>query len=192
MRNAKTTAQCLLPTAHCPLSTPHIMMKNAKLKSRTALKEILSQIRADGRQVVFTNGCFDLIHVGHIRYLRRAKAEGDILVVGLNSDGSVRSLKGEKRPLVGQEERAELLAALEMVDFICIFSEADPLKLIKTLQPDVLVKGGDWKKEEVVGRKEVEGWGGKVVIAPLISGKSTKNLISRIVRSYSSQAGSGN
>ncbi len=157
---------------------------NSKLKRQAELKEIFSRLKKEGRKVVFTNGCFDLLHVGHIRYLRQAKAEGDILVVGLNGDGSVRSLKGKSRPLVGQEERAELLAALEMVDFICIFNESTPLNLIKALQPDVLVKGGDWNKDDIVGRKEVEGWGGRVVTASLVSGRSTRDLISRIVKSY--------
>jgi D-beta-D-heptose 7-phosphate kinase/D-beta-D-heptose 1-phosphate adenosyltransferase len=155
-------------------------MLNSKLKSRAELKKIVTRLKKAGQRVVFTNGCFDLLHVGHLRYLRRAKAEGDILVIGLNSDESVRRLKGETRPLVAQEERAELLAALEMVDYVSIFDEDTPLNLIRALEPDVLVKGGDWKKDEVAGAAEVEGWGGRVVIAPLIPGRSTSDLVSRI------------
>jgi len=132
------------------------------------------------RRVVFTNGCFDLLHPGHIRLLEQARALGDLLVVGVNSDRSVRSLKGEGRPLLPQAERAELLAALAAVDAVTIFDEPTPRELIAALLPDVLVKGGDWRPDEIVGRAEVEGAGGKVVTIPYIEGYSTSALIARI------------
>jgi len=153
-----------------------------KIIKRGELPGVLSPIKSRGKKIVFTNGCFDLLHIGHIRYLGKARAEGDVLVVGLNSDRSVRGLKGENRPLIPEAERAELLAALSMVDFIVIFDEPTPLELIKEVRPDVLVKGGDWKKEDIVGGSEVEASGGKVVVVPEIPGKSTSDLISEIVR----------
>jgi len=134
--------------------------------------------------VVFTNGCFDILHRGHIEYLKKAKTLGDILIVGLNSDSSVRKIKGEKRPIVKQKDRAEILAALSFVDYICIFNEETPEKMIKILIPDVLVKGGDWAKPDIVGKDIVESCGGKVVTVPLVKGKSTKNIIRTIVDRY--------
>lgn len=155
-------------------------MKN-KVKTCRQLLPILTELGHAGKQVVFTNGCFDLLHSGHVRYLRQARAEGDLLVVGLNSDRSVRELKGPDRPLVSQEERAELLAALEMVDYVVIFDQPTPRELIKALQPRVLVKGGDWEREEIAGADEVEAAGGRVVIVPLISGRSTSLLLEKII-----------
>ncbi len=152
-----------------------------KITTAQKLLPILEELRRSGKKIVFTNGCFDLLHAGHVRYLRQARAEGDLLVVGLNSDRSVRELKGEGRPLVGQEDRAELLAALEMVDYVVIFDEPTPRDLIKTLRPRVLVKGGDWKREEIAGADEVEADGGKVITVPLVPGRSTSGLIGRIV-----------
>ena len=149
---------------------------------RESLTPILDGLRRKGKKIVFTNGCFDLLHVGHIRYLQQARGEGDLLVLGLNSDRSVRELKGETRPLFPQEERAEMLAALLMVDYIVIFDERTPLNLIKELRPDILVKGGDWKREDIVGGQEVESAGGKVVVVPEIPGRSTSNLITEIIR----------
>ncbi len=132
------------------------------------------------RRVVFTNGCFDLLHVGHVRLLKQARKLGDVLVVGLNSDASVRRLKGDARPLVPEAGRAEVLAALECVDAVTIFEEDTPRELIAALRPDVLVKGGDWKPEQIVGRKEVEAAGGRVVVLPYLEGYSTSTLIAKI------------
>jgi rfaE bifunctional protein nucleotidyltransferase chain/domain len=157
-------------------------MKDNKIIDRKSLIPILAGLRKEGKKVVFTNGCFDLLHVGHLRYLEQAREEGDLLVLGLNSDRSVRELKGETRPLLPQEERAEMMAALSMVDYIIIFDERTPLNLIKELRPDILVKGGDWKREDIVGGKEVESAGGRVVVVPEIPGRSTSNLIAEIVR----------
>jgi D-beta-D-heptose 7-phosphate kinase/D-beta-D-heptose 1-phosphate adenosyltransferase len=132
--------------------------------------------------VVFTNGCFDLLHPGHIGLMEAARRRGDVLVVGLNSDGSVRRLKGEGRPILRQGDRARMLAALECVDHVTIFPEPTPLRAIRLLQPDVLVKGADWGTGEIVGRKEVLERGGKVIRVPVRKGSSTTRVIERIVR----------
>ncbi len=154
-----------------------------KIKTRPELVAEVEELKAQGKKIVFTNGCFDLLHVGHVRYLKEAKKLGDILVLGLNSDISVQSLeKGEGRPFVPQDERAELLASLEMIDLISIFDEPTPLELIKLVHPDVLVKGGDWKTEDIIGGKEVTEWGGEVKALPEIPGKSTTNLLAKIAR----------
>jgi rfaE bifunctional protein nucleotidyltransferase chain/domain len=135
-----------------------------------------------GRRVAFTNGCFDLLHVGHVRYLARARGCGDLLVVGLNSDASVRRIKGARRPIIPQDQRAEVLAALSCVDFVVIFEEPDPLALIQAIVPAVLVKGADWPEEGIIGADVVRGAGGRVVRVPVIEGASTTNTIDRIVR----------
>jgi rfaE bifunctional protein nucleotidyltransferase chain/domain len=142
--------------------------------------ERLDAERAAGRRIVFTNGCFDLLHVGHVRLLSAARALGDLLVVGINADESVRRLKGPGRPILPLEQRAELLAALRAVDLVVAFSEDTPLELIRRLRPDVLVKGGDWSPEQVVGREVVEAAGGQVVIVPLVEGSSTTALVRRL------------
>ena len=144
----------------------------------------LQSHRQRGERIVFTNGCFDLLHVGHIKYLQQAAALGDRLVVGINSDDSVRLLKGEGRPVIGQEDRARVLAALACVDYVTIFDEPTPLALIERVQPDILVKGGDYTPETVVGREIVEGWGGKVHIVPYVFGASTTELIERVVERH--------
>jgi D-beta-D-heptose 7-phosphate kinase/D-beta-D-heptose 1-phosphate adenosyltransferase len=151
-----------------------------KLRARPALVEEVRRRRRAGQKVVFTNGCFDLLHVGHVRLLRRASAEGDYLVVGLNADASVRRLKGEGRPIHPEAARAELLAALECVDAVTIFDEDTPLELIEALRPDVLAKGGDYRPEEVVGREVVEGDGGRLVLIPLVEGHSTTGIARRL------------
>src|SRR5512136_2200444 len=133
-----------------------------KIKERKELLRIIKNLKAEGKRIVFTNGCFDLLHIGHVRYLEKARALGDVLVVGVNSDSSVRKLKGPKRPILPEEERAEILSGLGCVDYVTLFDETDPLKLITSLHPDVLVKGGDWTKEQIVGRNEVEKSGGEV------------------------------
>ena len=132
------------------------------------------------QRIVFTNGCFDILHVGHIRYLQEAARLGDILIVGLNSDASVKRLKGPERPINNENERAEMLGALGFIDYVAIFEEDTPLELIKMIQPDVLVKGGDYEPDEVVGKKEVEERGGKLVLIPFVEGKSTTNIIEKI------------
>jgi D-beta-D-heptose 7-phosphate kinase/D-beta-D-heptose 1-phosphate adenosyltransferase len=135
---------------------------------------------ARGERVVFTNGCFDLLHAGHVRYLNAARAMGDRLVVGLNSDGSVRRLKGPSRPVTPEGERAEILTALAAVDAVVVFGEDTPLELIRLLRPDVLVKGGDWSPEAIVGKAEVEAGGGTVASLPLLGGRSTTRLLERL------------
>ncbi len=156
-------------------------MKSAsgKVKSITSLREVLRSLRRKKKRIVFTNGCFDLLHYGHLQYLKKAKMSGDILAVGLNSDSSLRKLKGAGRPLVPEKERAEILAALEFVDYVIIFSEETPANLIHQVKPDILVKGGDYSLDEIVGRDFVQSYGGKVVTIPLVKGKSTTDLIRR-------------
>ena len=135
-----------------------------------------------GTRVVLTNGCFDLLHPGHVALLERARAEGDLLVVAINSDASVRALKGPARPLLPEKERAEALRALEAVDRVVVYDEPTPLELIERVRPDVLVKGADWAQDAIVGREVVEGDGGRVVRVPLLDGRSTSQLVERIRR----------
>lgn len=153
-----------------------------KVKTVRQLKRILARLRRRGERIVFTNGCFDLLHIGHLRYLQRARRHGDRLVVGINSDRSVRQIKGPPRPLIPQAERAEVLAALSCVDFVTVFNERDPLAVITALQPDVLIKGSDWGQNKIIGREVVEGRGGRVRRVPLVKGVSTTRLIKKIRR----------
>ena len=155
-----------------------------KIIGKKELLRIIKNLKTRRKRIVFTNGCFDLLHIGHIRYLEKARTLGDILVVGVNSDSSVRILKGPKRPILPAKERAEILSGLGCVDYITIFNEQDPLKLITSLHPHVLVKGGDWTKEQIVGGDVVERSGGKVVIIPFVKGTSTSNLIGTILKKY--------
>jgi len=155
-----------------------------KVKARRELLRIINDLKVEGKRIVFTNGCFDLLHIGHVRYLEEAKALGDVLVVGVNSDASVRKLKGPKRPILPEAERAEILSGLGCVDYITLFDEIDPLKLITSLRPNVLVKGGDWTKEQTVGKEVVERSGGEVVIIPFVKGASTSSLIETILKKY--------
>lgn len=155
-------------------------MSVKKILSRAELIIRRREWKDNRRRVVFTNGCFDLLHPGHIRLLEQARALGDALVVGLNSDASVRRLKGNGRPLVAEGERAEVLAALAAVDAVTIFAESTPRELVAALLPDVLVKGGDWGPDQIVGREEVEAAGGRVVVVPYLEGYSTSALIARI------------
>jgi rfaE bifunctional protein nucleotidyltransferase chain/domain len=155
-----------------------------KTKGKEDLRRIIEDLKTKGKRIVFTNGCFDLLHLGHIRYLEKAKSLGDILVVGVNSDRSVQSLKGIERPILPEEERAEILSGLECVDYVTIFDELTPLELISSLQPHILVKGGDWTKETTVGREEVERSGGEVVILPFVQGLSTSNIIETILKRF--------
>jgi len=157
-----------------------------KILDREHLKDKLDLLRKEGKKIAFTNGCFDILHVGHVRYLKEAKKTADILILALNSDASVRAIKGEKRPLVSEEERSEVLAALECIDFVTIFSELTPLELICYLKPDILIKGGDWPEDKVVGRNEIRQWGGHVTIIPEVAGKSTTNIVDKIIAVYCS------
>ncbi|MGA9115458.1 MAG: D-glycero-beta-D-manno-heptose 1-phosphate adenylyltransferase, partial [Bacteroidota bacterium] len=146
------------------------------------LKSLRAALRKRGRTVVFTNGTFDILHRGHVEYLERARRLGDVLIVGLNTDASIRRIKGKGRPVNGGKDRAVVLAALRSVDYVCFFGEDTPARLIGELQPDVLVKGADWKPRRIVGREAVEAAGGKVRRIPLTPGRSTSRLIARILK----------
>ena len=153
-----------------------------RILNRDSLKEKVDSLKAAGRRVVFTNGCFDLLHIGHVRYPQAAQKQGDCLVVAVNSDRSVQQIKESGRPIVPQDQRAEVLAALGCVDWVTLFDEPNPLVLIKLLVPDVLVKGADWPAEEIIGAKEVKEAGGQVIRIPFEEGVSTSGLIERIRR----------
>ncbi len=159
-------------------------MTKRKIKNISQMKKIMVRLKAQGKKIVFTNGCFDILHVGHVRYLNKAKKLGDILVVGLNTDRSVKSIKGENRPIVPEKERAEVISALEFVDYVILFDEPDPLRLIEALKPDVLVKGADWSKGRIVGREIVENLGGRVVRVPMVPGASSTGVIEKIKKAY--------
>ena len=154
-----------------------------KIWERKALAGECERLRGEGKKIVFTNGCFDLVHAGHATYLQFARSQGDVLVVGLNSDASVRRYKGEKRPIVDEKNRARMMAALECVDCVTWFDEDEPKELISELQPDVLVKAEDWA-HYVSGRDIVEARGGRVVLAPMVAGLSTTKLIEKIMKAY--------
>ncbi|MEA3415931.1 MAG: D-glycero-beta-D-manno-heptose 1-phosphate adenylyltransferase [Thermodesulfobacteriota bacterium] len=152
------------------------------------VKELINRIaplRRSGKQVVFTNGCFDIMHAGHVRYLAAARSEGEILIVGINSDKSVKSIKGKNRPIVYQDQRAEVLAGLWCVDYIVFFDEPDPLRLIQAIKPDVLVKGEDWDEDKIIGADFVKADGGKVVRVAVVPDISTSMIIKRIISVYS-------
>ena len=154
-----------------------------KILTLSDLQKRLAQWRLLDKSVVFTNGCFDILHAGHIASFTEAAKHGDILIIGLNADSSIQGLKGPNRPVNDENARALLLASLVMVDAVVLFSEPTPLELILSIKPDVLVKGGDYKIEDIVGGKEVKGWGGKVVINPIIEGFSTTSIINKIQKS---------
>jgi len=151
-----------------------------KILTTSALSTALRARRARNERIVFTNGCFDLLHIGHTRYLQEARRLGDCLIVGINSDASVRAIKPDGRPIVPQAQRAEVLASLACVDHVVVFDEPDPLGLIAAVQPDILVKGGDWPIEQIVGREIVQARGGKVVTIPVVPDVSTTTLLQRI------------
>jgi rfaE bifunctional protein nucleotidyltransferase chain/domain len=152
-----------------------------ELVSREDLSTLGERLRAEGKRIVFTNGCFDILHVGHLRYLQQARALGDVLVVGLNTDAGVRRLKGPSRPIVPDEERAELLAGLECVDYVTLFDEPTPVETIAALRPHLHAKGGDYRAEDLPEAEIVRAVGGEVVIMPLVPGRSTTDIVSRVL-----------
>jgi len=154
-----------------------------KILTQEAVARRVRRLQAGGGRAVFTNGCFDLLHVGHVRYLQAARRLGDALVVAVNSDSSVGRIKGPSRPLTGERDRLEVLAALECVDWVCLFGDETPLRVIRKIRPDILVKGGDWPVEKIVGRDFVEGRGGRVLSLPLSKGISTTDLLRRLEKS---------
>jgi rfaE bifunctional protein nucleotidyltransferase chain/domain len=156
------------------------MAVREKLKSLDELAAIAAAARAKGQTVVFTNGCFDLLHRGHVHILRQAKAAGDLLIVGVNSDRSVKSIKAQQRPILPETDRVELIAAMEMVDYVILFDDPDPYKLIAAIKPQVLAKGGDWSSDKIIGADIVEAAGGRVAVIPYLKGFSTTEIIERI------------
>ena len=159
-------------------------MFNKLIKEHTKLVAKVKELKNSGKKIVFTNGCFDIIHPGHVEYLYKAKSLGDILIIGINSDKSVKKIKGDKRPILNENDRALILSAFFFVDYITIFEEETPYNLIKKLIPDVLVKGGDWEIENIVGKDIVEKNGGKVVTINYKNGYSTTNIINKIKKLY--------
>ncbi len=153
-----------------------------KLVSLEQLKRLVAQFRSQGKQIAWTNGCFDIIHAGHVDYLERSKAYGDVLVVGLNSDASVKQLKGELRPIFAEQDRAKVLCALSAVDLVIIFQEKSPIKIIEQLQPDFYIKGGDYTIDTIdqAERKVVEGYGGQIVLLPMVAGVSSSIIVEKI------------
>ncbi|MBC7456974.1 MAG: D-glycero-beta-D-manno-heptose 1-phosphate adenylyltransferase [Bdellovibrionaceae bacterium] len=155
------------------------MKPAVKVLTLSNLDQVLSEYRKKNKKIVFTNGCFDLIHIGHVRYLEQAKSLGDILIVGINTDASVQVLKGPTRPIQNENDRAEILASLKAVDHTVLFGEQTPLNLIKEVKPDLLVKGGDWKPEQIVGSDFVLANGGQVKSLQFVNGKSTTSIIEK-------------
>jgi D-glycero-beta-D-manno-heptose 1-phosphate adenylyltransferase len=160
-----------------------------KIYDSDSLKDRLSDLRRLGNRVVFTNGCFDILHAGHVRYLSQARSFGDVLVIGLNSDQSVKMIKGEKRPIIPELQRAEVLEGLWCVDYVTLFHEPDPLRLIKKLMPDVLVKGEDWPEDKIIGGEVVCGHGGEVIRVRMVPEISTSDIIQKILKIYGRQEG---
>lgn len=156
------------------------------VKSRSEIKKIRLELKKQGKKVVFTNGCFDLIHVGHIDYIIKAKALGDVLILGLNSDESVKRIKGDKRPIINEEERAFIMSSLKPVDFVTFFEEDTPAEIINDLIPDILVKGSDWPIDKIVGREVVESNGGEVKTIEFVHTQSTSGIINTILKRYNS------
>jgi len=157
-----------------------------KLKALEIIKNEILLLQQQGKKIVFTNGCFDILHAGHVDIFQQARNLGDALVVAVNSDISIKKIKGEKRPVVPQAQRMQVLAALEAIDYVVIFDEENPLKIIKELQPDILVKGGDWPIETIVGREIVEKNGGEIRSIPLLEGISTTNIIEEVKKRFCS------
>jgi len=160
------------------------MESRSKIRATQRLTTELRRLQRGGKRVVFTNGCFDLIHLGHVTYFKFAKAQGDILVVGVNTDNGIRRLKGSKRSIINENDRIGVLEELESIDYLVRFDEDTPIELIQQVRPDVLVKGADYAKEQVVGWDFVESCGGRVALAPLVDGRSTSAVIQRILEAY--------
>jgi rfaE bifunctional protein nucleotidyltransferase chain/domain len=163
-------------------------MSAQKIKTLADIIRLRATLRKRGKKLVFTNGCFDILHVGHVRYLNGARALGDALIVGINSDRSVREIKGESRPIVTGLERAEVVAGLASVDYVCIFDEPTPKTIIEAIVPDVLVKGADWDIAEIVGRDTVENAGGVVRNVPLVEGASTTDILRKVVQRFGNKS----
>lgn len=161
-----------------------LRLLETKIKSLKSLKKIISRLKSKGKKIVFTNGCFDLLHYGHIKYLQEAKKKGDFLVVAVNSDASVRRIKDSNRPLVNEQDRLRLIAALESVDYVTLFKDDTPFELIKQFRPDILVKGADWKTNRIIGKDAVLGYGGKVSRIRVVKGRSTSDLIRKIANIF--------
>ncbi len=157
-------------------------MIQKKILSLSKLKKTIQKLKNKRKKIIFTNGCFDILHKGHVTYLEKTKQLGDILIVALNSDSSVRMLKGQDRPINPLRDRQEVIAALESVDYVTSFSDATPLKLITALKPQILAKGGDWKIHQIVGAKEVLSWNGRVFSIQLVKGRSTTRILNKIKR----------
>ena len=155
------------------------------ITDKRRLRHLVTRLKYEKKKIVFTNGCFDIMHTGHTSYLESAKSMGDILIVGLNSDASVRTIKGSKRPINDEITRASILLSLRAVDYVCLFNEPTPLEIIKTVKPDVLVKGGDWSPKDIVGGDFVESYHGSVVSIPFVNHISTTKIIEKILKTYS-------
>ena len=160
-------------------------MSGTKIISLNRLKSKIRRLKQNGWRIVFTNGCFDILHYGHVKYLQDARRKGDCLVVAVNSDSSVKKIKARNRPVIPQSDRLKTVAALSGVDFVVLFNEDNPLRLIKALKPDVLIKGADWDKKKIIGAEFVTGYGGKVLTVNLVKGRSTSAIIEKIVRDFS-------
>ncbi|MFA6129664.1 MAG: D-glycero-beta-D-manno-heptose 1-phosphate adenylyltransferase [Candidatus Omnitrophota bacterium] len=159
-------------------------MPGTKITSLSNLKRKIARLKQLGKRIVFTNGCFDILHYGHTKYLQDARNKGDYLVVAVNSDSSIKKIKADNRPVVGQADRLRVVAALGCVDFVVLFKEDNPFKVIKALKPDILVKGSDWAKKKIIGADFVESYGGKVIIIDSVKGRSTSAIVEKIVRDF--------
>ncbi|MDD5120112.1 MAG: D-glycero-beta-D-manno-heptose 1-phosphate adenylyltransferase [Candidatus Omnitrophica bacterium] len=160
-------------------------LSGTKITTLSVLRRKVEKLRRKGNRIVFTNGCFDILHYGHVKYLEDAKLKGDYLIVALNSDLSIKKIKAKGRPVIRQMDRLKTVAALESVDFVILFNEDNPLKLIKALKPDVLIKGADWSKNKIIGADFVESYGGKVLTVNLVKNRSTSAIIDKIARNFS-------
>ena len=160
-------------------------MPGTKIISLASLKRKIRRLRQNGKRIVFTNGCFDILHYGHVKYLQDARSYGDYLVVAVNSDSSIKKIKVKNRPVIRQSDRLKTVAALASVDFVVLFNADSPLRLIKALKPDILIKGADWNKQKIIGADFVESYGGKVLTVNLVKGRSTSAIIEKIVHDFS-------
>jgi D-beta-D-heptose 7-phosphate kinase/D-beta-D-heptose 1-phosphate adenosyltransferase len=160
-------------------------LPGTKIISLPNLKRIIRRFKQNGKRIVFTNGCFDILHYGHVKYLQDARGKGDYLVVAVNSDASIKKIKAKNRPVIGQNDRLRTVAALSSVDFVVLFNSDNPLGLIKALKPDILIKGADWSKQKIIGADFVASYGGKVLTVDLVKGRSTSALIEKIVHDFS-------